>query len=90
MSTKKDFLAFITICVTALFVVPIITLLNGYIVFLVWNKILVDVVTILAPITYWKAYFLTLAISFPLSVSKTYRDYKNDKLDIDYQQYKAF
>lgn len=77
---KADFLEFIIIFVTALFVVPAITFLNGYIVFLVWNKILVDVVTILAPITYWKAYFLTLAISFPLSVSKTYRDNKNNKL----------
>ena len=77
---KADFLEFIIIFVTALFVVPAITFLNGYIVFLVWNKIVVDVVTILAPITYWKAYFLTLAISFPLSVSKTYRDNKNNKL----------
>lgn len=77
---KADFLEYIIIFVTALFVVPAITFLNGYIVFLVWNKILVDVVTILAPITYWKAYFLTLAISFPLTVSRTYRDYKNNKL----------
>ena len=78
--TKADFLEFIIIFVTALFVVPIINFFGGYVVFLVWNKILVDVVTILAPITYWKAYFLTLAISFPLSVSKTYRDYKDNKL----------
>ena len=77
---KSDFLEFIIIFVTALFVVPIINFFSGYVVFLVWNKILVDVVTILAPITYWKAYFLTLAISFPLSVSKTYRDYKDNKL----------
>lgn len=77
---KADFLEFIIIFVTALFVVPIINFFGGYVVFLVWNKILVDVVTILAPITYWKAYFLTLAISFPLSVSKTYRDNKNNKL----------
>ena len=77
---KADFLEFIIIFITALFVVPIINFFSGYVVFLVWNKILVDVVTILAPITYWKAYFLTLAISFPLSVSKTYRDCKNNKL----------
>lgn len=77
---KADFLEFIIIFVTALFVVPIINFFGGYVVFLVWNKILVDVVTILAPITYWKAYFLTLAISFPLSVSKTYRDNKNNKI----------
>lgn len=77
---KADFLEYIIIFVTALFVVPAITFLNGYLVFLVWNKVLVDVVTILAPITYWKAYFLTLAISFPLTVSRAYRDYKNNKL----------
>jgi hypothetical protein len=77
---KADFLEFIIIFVTALFVVPIINFFGGYVVFLVWNKILVDVVTILAPITYWKAYFLTLAISFPLTVSKVYRDHKNNKL----------
>ena len=76
---KADFLEFIIIFVTALFVVPIIAFFSGYVVFLVWNKILVDVVTILAPITYWKAYFLTLAISFPLTVSITYKDYKNNK-----------
>ena len=79
-NAKADFLEYIIIFVTALFVVPAITFLNGYLVFLVWNKILVDVVTILVPITYWKAYFLTLAISFPLTVSRTYRDYKNNKL----------
>lgn len=77
--TKSDFLEFVIIFVTALFVVPIITFFSGYVVFLVWNKILVDVVTILTPITYWKAYFLTLSISFPLTVSITYKDYKNNK-----------
>ena len=79
-NAKSDFLELIIIFVTALFVVPIINFFDGYVVFLVWNKILVDVVTILAPITYWKAYFLTLAILLPLTVSITYRDYKNNKL----------
>lgn len=79
-NAKADFLEFIIIFVTALFVVPIINFFDGYVVFLVWNKILVDVVTILAPITYWKAYFLTLSILFPLTMSITYRDYKNNKL----------
>lgn len=79
-NAKSDFLELIIIFVTALFVVPIINFFDGYVVFLVWNKILVDVVTILAPITYWKAYFLTLSILFPLTVSISYRDYKNNKL----------
>lgn len=69
----KDFVELIIIMLVAIPICLVMSLLSGYVFYLVWNRILVDVVTILAPITYWKSYFLALAISYGFSVSSYYR-----------------
>ena len=74
----NDFLKFMVIFMVALVVVPILSFAFGYLLYLVWNKILVDVVSVFNVMSYWKAYFLTLACMLPSSVGSVYKSYKDE------------
>lgn len=74
----NDFLKLMVIILVALFVVPIVSFVSGLVIYLVWNKILIDVVSVFNAMSYWQAYFLTLAFLFPASVSSVYKTYKDE------------
>lgn len=73
---KKEFLELLLVMLVALPVCVGLTFLYGWVVQLVWNKLLVGAVTILTPISYWRAYFLTLAIFYPVCVDNYYNKHK--------------
>lgn len=63
MNDKKLMNA-LMVMVTLFVTIPAVSFLLGYILYLVWNNILVDVVSVVLPITYWKAFFLTFSVVF--------------------------
>lgn len=74
ISKKKKMKNKILITIAAVFfVVPLLSFAFAYLFYLVWNNILVDVVTVFNPITYWKSYLLWLALMFPYGLTTSMR-----------------
>lgn len=69
-----DLSKFSVVFALACVIVPIFALLAGCIFYLVWNNILVDIVSVFKEITYWKSFFLCLAVMFPSTLAK-YKTY---------------